>query len=126
MNDELRQRVKQFEADFLAKYPHVDQPLPLMAEFSAYLNEVKTASNEHGETIHSILVLLSNSDLERFADAGFKTSPLSESGKGETGEHADSGDAAAIEAGANEAVNGNEAAGLAGLKGLVTKLIGEL
>ena len=132
MNEELRQRVKQFKADFLDRYPDVEQPLPMLADFAAYLNEVKTASTGHGEmtqygeTIHSILVLLSNSDLERFANAGFKMDALTgstEAGNGATGEHPDSGDADAIERGANEAVYGN--ADLAGLKGLVAKLIGE-
>ena len=101
MNQELLEKAKQFEIDFLNPYPTAKEPSKLLSDFAAYLNQYKLESTEHVETINSILILLTNSDLEKFA---------------ETGEP---------ETGADEAVYGNKTY-LAGLKEEVRKLITDI
>lgn len=102
MNEELLEKAKQFETDFLDKYPTVEQPSTLISNFALHLNEYKLASTEQGEAINSIWILLSNTDLEKFAEAG------------------------EVEKGSDEVVYGNENSNLAGLKELVRKLITNL
>ena len=101
MNQELLEKAKQFEIDFLDPYPTVEEPSKLIADFAAYLNQYKLASTEHVDAINSVLILLTNSDLEKFAEAG---------------EHVQ---------GADQAVYGDKAY-LAGLKEEVRKLITDI
>ena len=102
MNEELLEKAKQFEIGFLNKYPTVEQPSELISKFATSLNDYKSVSTEHGETINSIWILLSNRDLEKFAEAG------------------------KVEKGADEVVYGDKEANLAGLKELIRKLITDL
>ena len=123
MEPELLQAATEFNANFLDKYPTVEQPFKQISDFSQILNKALLALPEHTEAINSVLTLLTNSNLEKFAEADLQKDTLQD--KSGVEQESASQDATEIEQGANEAVYG-DGGNLAGLKESVSRLIAAL
>lgn len=133
MNDELLKAAKEFDEHFIRKFPDVEHPVKLISDFNSVLNGYAQQSNEHGDTIHFITVLLSRTELEEFA---VRNSPADHGVNAEPGNATEGDDELAtleeqaerqdqeMVAGTDKVVYGDEDEG--GLKELVGKLINDL
>ncbi len=118
MNQDLLNAAQEFDTSFISKFPHIEGPAQLISDFNSALNEYAQQVTEHGETINSITVLLSNSNLEAFATADYPENRTVNEEQIRTDKD--------VIADAHKVVYGDEEHDLAGLKEVVSNLITNL